>query len=162
MPCRKTPQGVWGLPQNLGKEINTIQNEDFPNISPDGTTLYFSSTGHSSMGGYDIFKAARNEEANAWGNPQNLGYPVNTPLDDYNFRISKSNRYGYISAIREEGVWEIMITTALPLKIVEPELSVMYGQVLSEDGSQINFPDVLITVTDDKKRRVNWYLPAKP
>ena len=157
--CRKTPQGVWGLPQNLGKEINTPQNEDFPNISPDGATLYFSSTGHSSMGGYDIFKAVKNDETNAWGNTKNLGYPVNTPSDDYNFRISKSNRYGYISAIREEGLGDYD-NYRITFKDVEPELSVMYGQVLSEDGSQINFPDVLITVTDDKNGElIGTYLP---
>ena len=102
--CRKTPSGAWGTAMNLGKEINTPQNEDFPNISPDGKELYFSSTGHSSMGGYDIFKATKNEETNAWENTKNIGYPVNTPLDDYNFRASKSNRYGYISAIRDGGL----------------------------------------------------------
>lgn len=147
--CKKTPQGTWGLPQNLGKEINTPQNEDFPNISPDGKILYFSSTGHSSMGGYDIFKASKNDETNTWGNPKNMGYPINTPLDDYNFRISKSNRYGYISAIREEGLGDYD-NYRITFNDVEPELSVMYGQVLAEDGSQINFPDVLISVTDDK------------
>ena len=147
--CRKTPQGTWGIAQNLGKEINTPQNEDFPNISPDGKTLYFSSTGHSSMGGYDIFKASKNEETNIWGNPQNIGYPVNTPLDDYSFRISKSNRYGYISAIREEGLGDYD-NYRITFADVEPELTLMYGQVLSEDGTQINFPDVLISVTNDK------------
>jgi tetratricopeptide (TPR) repeat protein len=147
--CRKTPQGAWGLPQNLGKEINTPQNEDFPNIAPDGKSLYFSSTGHSSMGGYDIFKATKNEETNAWENTKNVGYPVNTPLDDYNFRVSKSNRYGYISAIREEGLGDYD-NYRITFNDVEPELSLMYGQVLSEDGTQINFPDVLISVTNDK------------
>lgn len=157
--CRKTPQGAWGLPQNLGKEINTIQNEDFPNISPDGKTLYFSSTGHSSMGGYDIFKTTKNEETNAWENTKNVGYPVNTPLDDYNFRVSKSSRYGYISAIREEGLGDYD-NYRITFNDVEPELTVMYGQVLSEDGTQINFPDVLITVAGEKTGELlGTYLP---
>ncbi len=157
--CRKTPSGAWGIPMNLGKEINTAQNEDFPNISPDGKELYFSSTGHSSMGGYDIFKATKNEETNAWENTKNIGYPVNTPLDDYNFRVSKTNRYGYISAIRNEGLGDFD-NYRITFKDVEPELSLMYGQVLSEDGTQINFPDVLITVTDDKSGDLlGTYLP---
>jgi tetratricopeptide (TPR) repeat protein len=157
--CRKTPQGAWGLPQNLGKEINTTQNEDFPNISPDGKTLYFSSTGHSSMGGYDIFKTTKNEETSAWENTKNIGYPVNTPLDDYNFRVSKSSRYGYISAIRDEGLGDYD-NYRITFNDVEPELTVMYGQVLSEDGTQINFPDVLITVTGDKTGELlGTYLP---
>ncbi|HEX7413629.1 MAG TPA: hypothetical protein VF411_06240 [Bacteroidia bacterium] len=157
--CRKTPAGAWGMAMNLGKGINTVQNEDFPNISPDGKELYFSSTGHSSMGGYDIFKATKNEETNAWENPKNIGYPVNTPLDDYNFRVSKSNRYGYISAIRDEGLGDFD-NYRITFNDVEPELSLMYGQVLSEDGSQINFPDVLITVNNDKSGElIGTYLP---
>lgn len=157
--CRKTPSGAWGTPQNLGKEINTAQNEDFPNISPDGKDLYFSSTGHSSMGGYDIFKATKNDETNVWGNPKNIGYPVNTPLDDYNFRVSKSNRYGYISSIRNGGLGDYD-NYRITFNDIDPELSVMYGQVLSEDGSQINFPDVLITVTNDKSGElIGTYLP---
>ncbi|HTA61427.1 MAG TPA: tetratricopeptide repeat protein [Bacteroidia bacterium] len=157
--CRKTPQGTWGLPQNLGKEINTPQNEDFPNISPDGKTLYYSSTGHSSMGGYDVFKATKNEDNNTWENTKNIGYPVNTPLDDYNFRVSKSSRYGYISAIKDGGLGDYD-NYRITFNDVEPELTVMYGQVLSEDGTQINFPDVLITVTGDKNGELlGTYLP---
>ncbi len=157
--CRKTPASAWGVAQNLGKEINTPQNEDFPNISPDGKELYFSSTGHSSMGGYDIFKVTKNDETSTWENPKNIGYPVNTPLDDYNFRISKSNRYGYISAIKEGGLGDYD-NYRITFNDVEPELSLMYGQVLSEDGTQINFPDVLITVTDDKSGELlGTYLP---
>jgi tetratricopeptide (TPR) repeat protein len=156
--CRKMPSGKWGAAQNAGNVINTPQNEDFPNISPDGKTLYFSSTGHTSMGGYDIFKATQNAEGQ-WENVKNMGYPVNTMLDDYNFRISKSERYGYISAIKDAGMGDYDNYRVI-FNDVEPELTVMYGQVLSEDGSQINFPDVFITVTDDKNGEiVGNYLP---
>ncbi len=157
--CRKTPSGKWGVALNAGKEINTAQNEDFPNISPDGKTLYFSSTGHTSMGGYDIFKVNFNDATNQWENSKNIGYPVNTPLDDYNFRISKNSRYGYITAIREEGLGDFD-NYRVVFNEVDPELTVMYGQVLSEDGSQINFPDVLISVTNDKSGEIMGnYLP---
>jgi len=156
--CKKTPQGKWGLPQNAGTEINTVQNEDFPNISPDGKTLYFSSTGHTSMGGYDIFKVTKNEHEQ-WHNVQNLGYPVNTTMDDYNFRISKNERYGYISAIKESGMGDFDNYRVI-FNDIEPELTVMYGQVLAEDGSQVNFPDVFISVTDDKNGEIiGNYLP---
>jgi hypothetical protein len=156
---RKTPQGKWGVVQNCGKEINTNLNEDFPNISPDGKTLYFSSTGHTSMGGYDVFKVTFNDETGKWENPKNIGYPVNTPMDDYNFRISKNDRYGYITAIRDEGYGDFDNYRVI-FNDVEPELTVMYGQVLSEDGSQINFPDVFISVTNDKNGELMGnYLP---
>jgi tetratricopeptide (TPR) repeat protein len=156
---RKTPSGKWGVAQNAGKEINTNQNEDFPNISPDGKILYFSSTGHTSMGGYDVFKVNMNEETGKWENPKNVGYPVNTPMDDYNFRISKNDRYGYITAIRDEGLGDFDNYRVI-FNDVEPELTVMYGQVLAEDGSQINFPDVFISVTNDKNGElIGNYLP---
>jgi len=156
--CKKTPNGKWGVAQNAGTTINTPQNEDFPNISPDGKTLYFSSTGHTSMGGYDIFKVKKDENGN-WENVINLGYPVNTTMDDYNFRISKNERYGYISAIHDDGMGDFD-NYRLIFNDIEPELTVMYGQVLAEDGSQVNFPDVFITVTDDKNGEiVGNYLP---
>lgn len=156
--CRRLSQGKWGVAQNAGIQINTVQNEDFPNISPDGKTLYFSSTGHTSMGGYDIFKAHLNDE-NHWENVKHLGYPVNTTGDDYNFRVSKNERYGYISAIHTEGMGDYDNYRVI-FNDVEPELTVMYGQVLAEDGSQVNFPDVFITVTSDKNGEiVGNYLP---
>lgn len=150
--CRKTPQGKWGVPQNAGTQINTPQNEDFPNISPDGKTLFFSSTGHTSMGGYDIFKASQNADG-AWENVKNLGYPVNTTMDDYNFRISRNERYGYLSAIHDDGLGDYD-NYRLIFNDVDPELTVMYGQVLAEDDSQVNFPDVFISVTDDKNGEI--------
>lgn len=157
--CRKTPNGKWGVAINAGKEINTAQNEDFPNISPDGKTLYFSSTGHTSMGGYDVFKVNFNDATGQWENAKNIGYPVNTPLDDYNFRISKNDRYGYISAIRDEGLGDYD-NYRVVFNDIDPELTVMYGQITAEDGSQINFPDVFISVTNDKNGELMGnYLP---
>ena len=107
--CKKLPTGVWGPAQNLGADINTNMNEDFPNISPDGKTLYFSSSGHTSMGGYDIFKAEWDEPSQKWVNVKNMGYPISSTDDDYNFRISKSGRFGYISSTRDKGFGDIDI-----------------------------------------------------
>jgi hypothetical protein len=63
-------------------------------MHPDGKTLYFSSQGHSSMGGFDIFKSVYNEKTKTWSKPENLGYPVNTTDDDVFFVISASGRHG--------------------------------------------------------------------
>jgi hypothetical protein len=77
----KLPDGTWGKPLNAGKKINTALDEEGPFIHPDGKTLFFSSSSHNSMGGYDIFKSTRsgNDE---WSEPENIGYPINTPTDD--------------------------------------------------------------------------------
>ena len=156
---KKQPTGTWSLPTNLGAAINTNLDEDFPNIAPDGKTLFFSSKGHTSMGGYDIFKANFDEESQKWENAKNIGYPVNTTGDDMNFRASTNERYGYISAIRNGGMGDYDIYRVV-FNEVDPELTVLKGSILSEDGSQINYPDVLLSVWDNKtKELVGTYLP---
>jgi outer membrane protein OmpA-like peptidoglycan-associated protein len=77
--------GSWGEPVNLGPAVNTILNEDAPIMSPDGKRLYFSSQGHSTMGGYDIFYAELLADGSFYEIPVNLGYPLNTSDDDYTF-----------------------------------------------------------------------------
>ena len=79
------PNGSWGEPVNLGPAINTILNEDAPIMNPDGNQLYFSSQGHSTMGGYDIFYSELLEDGSFHEVPVNLGYPLNSSDDDYTF-----------------------------------------------------------------------------
>jgi hypothetical protein len=82
---RKLPNNTWSEPINLGESINTAGDEDYPYVTPDGRTLYFCSTKHGSMGGYDIFKATWNDKQEKWENPVNLGAPINSPFDDLYF-----------------------------------------------------------------------------
>jgi len=91
----------WGEPQNLGPNINTPYNEEYPVISEDGKTMYFASEGHNSMGGYDIFISKKGSLD--WGKPDNFGYPINTTYDDYGIGWSSKGRYGYVAAVRDEG-----------------------------------------------------------
>jgi tetratricopeptide (TPR) repeat protein len=99
---RKLPNGKWGVAQNLGDIVNTAENEDFPQLSEDGETLYFSSTGHPGMGGADIFISNWNTELNVWSPPVNIGYPLNTPEDNMTISFSNNEQYAYISAHRED------------------------------------------------------------
>jgi outer membrane protein OmpA-like peptidoglycan-associated protein/Tol biopolymer transport system component len=89
-------------PVNLGAAINTAYGEEGAFMSPDGKTLYFSSEGHNSMGGYDIFKSVF--ENGKWSTPENLGWPINTPDDDVFFVASASGRHGYYSSERPGGL----------------------------------------------------------
>jgi outer membrane protein OmpA-like peptidoglycan-associated protein/YHS domain-containing protein len=101
-------KGKWEEPKNLGSNINTIYDEEGVYIRPDGKTLYFSSKGHNSMGGYDIFKSEL-DASGKWSKPENIGYPVNTPDDELFFRPLNSNRLAYFSSVRNEGKggWDI-------------------------------------------------------
>ncbi|GAB4381049.1 MAG: hypothetical protein Kow0075_12670 [Salibacteraceae bacterium] len=144
---KKLPTGAWGVPFNAGPDVNTYLDEDFPNISPDGKYMFFSSKGHFSMGGYDIFKAEWNPDSNRYVNPRNIGYPVNSVDDDMNYRLSKSGRYGYISALRQDGYGDYDIYR-LTITEVESEYSVLKGVISSADGLPVN--NVSITVSDLK------------
>lgn len=97
------PDGSWSYPINLGPNINTPGHEDGPFISADGTELYFSSTGHNSIGGYDVYKSELNPQTNQWGEPQTLGHPVNTVFDDIYLVMEASGKVGYYSTNRKGG-----------------------------------------------------------
>ncbi|MFW6019351.1 MAG: hypothetical protein ACOCPM_02120, partial [Bacteroidales bacterium] len=92
--------GEWKEPERLGPEINTSQNEDYPYLMPDGKTLYFSSKGHNTMGGYDIFKSVYDSTNNKWSEPENINFPFNTPYDDIMFITDTSNTAAYFSSTR--------------------------------------------------------------
>lgn len=94
--------GNWSKPINIGAPVNSEYDECDVFIHPDGRTLYFSSNGHNTMGGYDIFKSVKDNSGN-WSEPENLGYPINTPLDDVFFSITASGRNAYYTSVRPDG-----------------------------------------------------------
>lgn len=102
---RRLPNGEWSLPLNLGPKINTPYDEDAPFMHSDGITLFFSSKGHGTMGGYDIFKATLiDPDMNGWSLPENMGYPLNTVNDDIYFCLSEDGQTGYFSSERPGGL----------------------------------------------------------
>ncbi len=114
----KDEKGKWGKAVNLGPTINTQYGEEGVFLHPDGKTLYFSSQGHTSMGGYDIFKSVLNTETKVWSKPVNIGYPVNTPDDDVFFVTSASGKHGYYASFNANGYGEkdIYVITFLGLE----------------------------------------------
>jgi len=103
--------GDFGPAKSLGANINTKYDDDSPFLSKDGKTLYFSSRGHNTMGGYDIFKSEWDSVGRKWGAAQNMGYPVNTPDDDSYYRLSPDGSYAYLSSYRIGGYGEKDIYT---------------------------------------------------
>lgn len=98
---KKQSDGSWGPLANMGEPINTKYDEDAPFVTSDGKTLYFSSKGHNSMGGFDIF--ASQKDADKWSQPVNLGRPFNTPGEDIYFILAnKSDRAYYSSSALAE------------------------------------------------------------
>lgn len=100
----KDAKGEWANVKNLGPKINTAFDEEGPFIDYDMTTLYFSSKGHKNIGSYDIFKSVFDPQKNDWTEPENLGYPINTPDDDIFYMTSSDGKRAYYSSVREDGL----------------------------------------------------------
>ncbi len=94
---------TWGNVVNLGDSINTQYDDDAPFIHPDGITLFYSSKGKNSMGGYDIFQSKLNWQDSTFSNPVNLGYPINTPDDDIYYVLSANGERGYYASGKKGG-----------------------------------------------------------
>jgi outer membrane protein OmpA-like peptidoglycan-associated protein len=92
----KNAAGSWGELELLGETINTHLNEDIPYVSQDGKRLYFSSQGHTTLGGFDIYYVEINEDG-TYGDPVNLGYPLNTSDDDYAISPKEIDYEGYLT-----------------------------------------------------------------
>jgi len=93
---KQLPNGKWAKPSNIGGVINSPYDEEAPFISPNGQTLYFSSNGHETIGGYDVHNAESRADG-GWGNPKNLGYPINTVDDDIYFSVEENDKTAYYS-----------------------------------------------------------------
>jgi hypothetical protein len=96
----KKGEDFWGIPHNLGNKINTPYDEDYVYVTPDGKTMYFSSKGHNSVGGYDIFISKRKSHKDYWGEAKNLGYPINSPYDDILYVPSLDGKTAQFSSNR--------------------------------------------------------------
>jgi len=120
----KDSKGEWSGVKNMGPKINTEFDDSSPFIDYDLKTLYFSSKGRKGMGGYDIFKSVFMEEnGGEWSEPQNIGFPINTPDDDIFYVRSKDGKRAYYSSVREDGLGYTdiyMITEPPPSAVKEP------------------------------------------
>jgi Tol biopolymer transport system component len=100
--AKKEAHNIWGKPVNIGDLVNTPEDEGGLFLAPDGKTLFFTSKGHNSMGGYDIFKTVL--EGGKWSVPVNLGYPINSINNDYCFSLSIDAKTGYFTSDRKGGL----------------------------------------------------------
>lgn len=96
-------KGEWSNVKNLGPKINTTDDDDGPFIDYDNKTLYFSSKGRRGMGGFDIYRTIFDEATLEWSEPENMGYPINTPDNDIFFVSTRDGKRGYYSSVREDG-----------------------------------------------------------
>lgn len=146
--CIKLPNGKWSKALNMGPRINTEFDEDGGFIHPDGQTFFYASNGPGSMGGYDILYATLNED-NKFGNPVNMGYPINTTDDDIFFVVSPDGKRGYFASFKTDGFGEKDLYEIELDEKREVYLAVFKGQILAAPGEAL--PDNIIIQVRDKE-----------
>ena len=144
----RNSKGKWSKAQNMGDVINSPEDEISVYVDAKGD-LYFSSRGHQSMGGFDIFKTSF--ENGAWTKPQNIGYPINSTFDDICFSISDDGKIGFFSSNRQNGygkqdIYKVTFLGEAKLFIYHP------SDILSSDYSSVFKPfNVQAIDIEDKK-----------
>jgi len=133
--------GTFGTPMNMGKAINTIHREQFPEISNDGTILYFASDGHQGMGGLDIFMSKSYD--GVFSKPLNLGETINSNLDDFGYVVDEKKNKGYLSSNRKGGDNLYSFT-----RTENEERFVVEGEV-KDKNTQTLLPGTLVSLYDE-------------
>ncbi len=147
----KLPDGSWAKAQNMGNVLNTEYDEEAPYLHPDGRTLYFSSKGHNTMGGFDVFKSEKQEDG-SWGIPENIGYPINTTGDDVFYFPTNDGFRAYFSSFRKGGKGDQDVYI-LELPNFEPKTLAVYQGVAKYSDGEI-MKDLVITVLDENTGEV--------
>ncbi|SMG28809.1 WD40-like Beta Propeller Repeat [Marivirga sericea] len=158
--AEKISEGKWGNIKNLGAEVNTKYDEDAPFIHPDMKTLYFTSNGTNSMGGRDIFKT--NLVGGEWINPTNMGYPINTPLNDNYFTLSADGSKGYFSSDRQGGYGgQDIYIFDMPEKYANIPLTMLKGKITAgEDERPV--PTKIKLVDNENNTKVDYVYDPDP
>jgi len=135
---QKQDDGEWSEPEPL-TIFNTEEDEDSPFLATD-STFYFSSRGHNSIGGFDVFKSTYDHESNSWGPPVNMGYPINTVAEDIYY--TTEGKLAYLSSTRQEGYGSLDLYRVYQFNKVKVE-----GRLLDDNKDPIS--DALIDVKYD-------------
>jgi outer membrane protein OmpA-like peptidoglycan-associated protein len=153
----KLPDGTWDDPVNLGEIINTPGNEDTPFFDPANNALIFSSEGHVSMGGYDIFRSTKRYDS--WTNPVGMPYSFNTTTQN-TFFILNNNAPGFVASRFDE---KSKSRNIYGLVAIDPndEITTAEGGITLKDGLAVDPGKVLIKLTDIKKKTPAKVIPVK-
>jgi len=139
--CLKLPDESWGPAINMGQSINTPFDENYPNLSLDGSKLYFASKGHNSIGGYDIFYSNFDIVSNYWSAPLNVGYPINNPYDNTSLTFTENGRYAYISTVGKNSFGNYDIYKVIFLDTNPDYLIIKAQAFVNENGLKLSFND---------------------
>lgn len=151
----KQSDGSWGAAHNLGKPINSPENDKAPFIHSDSRTLYFASQGHTGLGGFDVFFARQNEDGN-WEEPVNIGHPINTDEDEHGFVVSTDGQTVYYASNHLGDKRTLLNILSFELyKEARPDKVVLVKGKLDTDPSNLNRAKV--EIENMRTRQVNTF-----
>jgi outer membrane protein OmpA-like peptidoglycan-associated protein len=152
--------GNWSQPVNLGPSVNTKDNEDAPFIHPDQKTLFFTSDGHSTMGGRDIFMTKFIN--NTWTKPENMGYPVNTTANDNYFTLIADGTRAYFSSDRKggQGAQDIYFID-MPEDAGNIPLTMIKGRILNADTGK-PMPTKIYVIDNETNKKLDFVYDPDP
>ncbi len=130
----RNDDGTWKRPVNCGNVINTPYNENTPFYDPESNTLIFSSMGHISMGGYDIFRSIKRD--GRWTKPTGLPYAFNSTSDN-SFFIMNNNAPGFITSLYNDNFNSRNIYSIVSENPAD-KISIAQGTISLQDGMSVD------------------------
>jgi hypothetical protein len=147
---KKLPNGTWSEPIAIVGGVNTAFDEDFPFMDAKGEYLYFSSKGHNSMGGFDIFRAKFDPISNSFGTPENLDFPISSADDDLFYIADSLDNLAFFASSRQSKDGKIHIYKVRVNKLPSQTIAVKgFVQNAKNDGKTAE-----ITVVDLDENKV--------
>jgi hypothetical protein len=128
---RRLPNGQWGDPQLVPGGVNTNEDEDFPYMHPSGNFLYFSSKGHNSMGGYDVFMSRKDPNAFMFKSPENVDFAISSPDDDLFYVVDSLFQNAYFASARQSQDGKLHVYRVKVARVPIQEVIIM-GDFISE------------------------------
>ncbi len=154
------PDGTYTEPVAVQGSINTPYDEDFPYLHPDDKTFYFSSKGHGSMGGYDVYKSGFNKATGVFSTPVNLDFAVNTPDDDLFYLADSLNEMAYFASARSSKQGQLDVYKVL-VKSAPIDITLIKGTFINQiDPSKKLAKITTIDATTNKEVDVQYSDPA--
>ncbi|MCZ4408278.1 hypothetical protein O3Q51_05630 [Cryomorphaceae bacterium 1068] len=154
------PDGSYTDPVAVQGSINTPYDEDFPYLHPDDKTFYFSSKGHGSMGGYDVYKSGFSKASGVFSTPVNLDFAVNTPDDDLFYLADSLNEMAYFASARSSKQGQLDVYKVL-VKSAPIDITLIKGTFINQiDPSKKLAKITTIDATTNKEVDIQYTDPT--
>jgi hypothetical protein len=138
----------WLEEKVLNLPDDSLSDDNYPFVMPDGLTIYFASTGNESIGGYDIFVSRYNMNNDTYLAPNQMGMPFNSIYNDYMLAIDETNNIGYFVTDRFQPEGKVIVYSFIPNEEFSP--------VKSEDGPTLINRTKITSIKDTWLQGVNY------